>query len=299
MRRIDPALLLGAYAQGIFPMAERADDPSVYWVEPKIRAVLPLSGFRVSRSLRKTLHAARFEVTHDRAFGELVALCAEVAADRPATWINGVIADSYGALFALGFAHSIECWREGKLVGGVYGVSLGRAFFGESMVSRRRDASKVALAHLVARLCVGGWQLFDCQYMTAHLASLGAVEMVKADYIVRLHAALSGSAANGNKRSEGTRETRETEKTESSLPPLPLWPFPAGDWEKLDRLAAASMATESVSDIHSLRAGSPEIPVTGGSEIPVTDSLGGRLAGGELADKSLGKFIVQLLTKTS
>ena len=288
MRRIDPALLLGAYAQGIFPMAERADDPSVYWVEPKIRAVLPLSGFRVSRSLRKTLHAARFEVTHDRAFGELVALCAEVAADRPATWINAVIADSYGALFARGFAHSIECWREGKLVGGVYGVSLGRAFFGESMVSRRRDASKVALAHLVARLCVGGWQLFDCQYMTAHLASLGAVEMAKADYIACLHAALSASAANGNKRSE---ETRGTEKTESSLPPLPLWPFPAGDWEKLDRLAAASMATESVSDIHSLRAGSPAIPVTG--------SLGGRLAGGELADKSLGKLIVQLLTKTS
>ena len=189
---IDPALLLSAYAQGLFPMADGADDPSVHWVEPQIRAILPLGGFRLSHSLRKGIESDRFTVTTDTAFAETVALCAEAAPDRPTTWINGVIRASYAELFARGHAHSVECWQGSALVGGLYGVTLGRAFFGESMVSRARDASKVALAHLVARLRFGGWQLLDCQFITPHLASLGAVELPQRDYLKLLYSALAG-----------------------------------------------------------------------------------------------------------
>ena len=142
-------------------MADGADDPSVHWVEPRLRAILPLDGFHLSRSLRKLLLADRFRVTTDTVFPAMMALCAEAADDRPTTWINPVIRASYERLFRMGHAHSVECWHAGELVGGLYGVSLGRAFFGESMVSRARDASKVALAHLVARLIAGGWRLLD------------------------------------------------------------------------------------------------------------------------------------------
>ncbi|PKP98872.1 MAG: leucyl/phenylalanyl-tRNA--protein transferase, partial [Alphaproteobacteria bacterium HGW-Alphaproteobacteria-13] len=131
-------MLLSAYAQGLFPMADGADDPSVHWVEPRMRAILPLDGFHLSRSLRKTLVSDRFRVTTDHAFAEMMALCAEPAADRPTTWINPVIRTSYERLFRLGHAHSVECWLDGELAGGLYGVTLGRAFFGESMVSRAR-----------------------------------------------------------------------------------------------------------------------------------------------------------------
>lgn len=187
---LDPGLVLRAYAMGVFPMAEHRYDRSVYWVEPKLRAILPLDGFRLSRSLRKTLRAERFRITADRAFADILRLCAESAPDRPETWINGSIERVFLRLHALGHAHSIECWDGDRLAGGLYGLALGRAFFGESMVTRVRDASKVAMAALVARLRVGGFMLLDCQFMTEHLASLGAVEVQRDDYVALLGAAL-------------------------------------------------------------------------------------------------------------
>lgn len=186
-------MVLGAYAVGVFPMADARDAREVYWVEPRKRAVLPLDGFHLSRSLRKAIAADRFRVTADRAFGEVVRLCAEGVAGRPETWINGGIERVFAELHGLGHAHSIECWDvEGRLVGGLYGLALGRAFFGESMVSRATDASKVALAWLVARLRVGGFTLLDCQFQTAHLQSLGAVEIDREAYVALLGESLSG-----------------------------------------------------------------------------------------------------------
>jgi leucyl/phenylalanyl-tRNA--protein transferase len=193
MAVIDPELLLRAYAIGVFPMADSRDADHVFWVEPKKRAILPLDRFRLSRSLRKTLRAGYFEVTRDRAFAEIVRRCAE----REETWINADIEASYNRLHAIGHAHSIECWSEGALAGGLYGVTLGAAFFGESMFSSKRDASKVALAWLVARLKVGGYRLLDCQFMTDHLRSLGAVEIDHKDYLSILSASLSDAAPEG------------------------------------------------------------------------------------------------------
>lgn len=192
MEALDPHLVLGAYAVGVFPMADHRTADSVYWVEPKRRAIMPLDGFHLSRSLRKTIVADRFRVTADAAFGEIVALCADAAADRPETWINSSIEQAFARLHAMGYAHSIECWDGDRLVGGLYGLALGKAFFGESMVSRERDASKVALAWLVARLRVGGFKLLDCQFQTDHLASLGAVEISRNDYVGLLSAAIGG-----------------------------------------------------------------------------------------------------------
>lgn len=184
---LTPDLLLRAYSIGVFPMADSRDADEVYWVEPRKRAIIPLDTFRLSHSLRKTVRQGRFDVTADRAFADVVRLCAE----REETWINPEIEESYGALHRLGHAHSIECWQDGDLVGGLYGVSLGRAFFGESMFSLRTDASKVALAWLVARLKAGGFTLLDCQFMTDHLRSLGAIEISQKDYVGLLGSALS------------------------------------------------------------------------------------------------------------
>jgi len=192
---LDPELLLRAYSVGVFPMADSAEAPSVYWVEPKERAILPLDGFHLSRSLKKTLLSDRFETTADQAFAEIVELCAESANNRPETWINHQIARAVGRLHQVGHAHSIETWLDGELVGGLYGISLGNAFFGESMVSRATDASKVALAHLVARLRFGGFMLLDCQFMTEHLHSLGAVEVSREAYIALLGVAVGGAVA--------------------------------------------------------------------------------------------------------
>ncbi|MBB4154684.1 leucyl/phenylalanyl-tRNA--protein transferase [Sphingomonas jinjuensis] len=192
MERLDPQLVLGAYAVGVFPMADSRDADSVYWVEPRERAILPLDGFRLSRSLRRTIAADRFRVTADRDFRGIIQLCAESASDRPETWINGAIEEVFVGLHLMGFAHSIECWDGDELVGGLYGLTLGKAFFGESMVSRRTDASKVALAWLVARLRAGGFTLLDCQFMTDHLASLGAVEITRSAYVALLTAAVEG-----------------------------------------------------------------------------------------------------------
>jgi leucyl/phenylalanyl-tRNA---protein transferase len=191
---LDPEMLLRAYSIGVFPMADSRDAHSVYWVEPKVRAILPLTGFHLSKSLRKVLQSNRFQTTADHAFGDIVALCAEAASDRPNTWINNQIEEAVALLHAAGRAHSIETWLDGELVGGLYGIAFGGAFFGESMVSRATDASKVALAHLVARLRVGGFQLLDCQFMTTHLASLGATEISQKNYLSQLQSALSVSA---------------------------------------------------------------------------------------------------------
>ena len=182
--------LLMAYASGVFPMAESRDDPEIFWVDPARRGILPLDGFRLSRSLARTIRQGRFEVTFDDDFAAVLEGCA----DRDETWINPAIAALYRRLHALGLAHSVEVREAGALVGGVYGVTLGRAFFGESMFSRARDASKVALAYAVAMLRGDGYALFDTQFLTDHLASLGGVEVSRAEYHRRLRAALDGAA---------------------------------------------------------------------------------------------------------
>ncbi|MBZ6378045.1 leucyl/phenylalanyl-tRNA--protein transferase [Pacificimonas flava] len=187
---LDPDLLIRAYAIGVFPMADDAAAEDVFWVEPKRRGILPLDGFHLSRSLRKVLRQERFEHRVDTAFDAVVAACAE----RDGTWINGQIRTGYRALHDRGFAHSVECWREGRLVGGLYGVRLAGAFFGESMFTREDNASKAALAHLVARLRFGGFLLLDTQFLTDHLASLGAVEITRQDYRDRLDRALARRA---------------------------------------------------------------------------------------------------------
>lgn len=187
---ITPELLLQAYASGIFPMAEHRDDPEVFWVDPNERGIIPLDGFHISRSLRRRIRSGVFRVTINEAFEEVIDGCA----GRPETWINPTIRSLYSGLFRRGRAHSLEVWDGSDLAGGVYGVTLGGAFFGESMFSRRTDASKVALAYLVDRLQRGGFRLFDAQFLTAHLATLGAIEIPRAAYHVLLREALSLAA---------------------------------------------------------------------------------------------------------
>src|SRR5437764_10448634 len=193
MSRLDPRLLLQGYATGIFPMADSRDAADLFWVEPRNRAILPLDRFHLSRSLKRTLRSGRFQLAHDRDFAAVVTACA----DREETWINDELERAMLALHQSGHAHSIEVRCDGELVGGLYGVKLGRAFFGESMFSRARDASKVALAWLVARLQVGNFTLLDCQFMTDHLASLGAISVPRETYVALLSAALGGGAAVG------------------------------------------------------------------------------------------------------
>jgi leucyl/phenylalanyl-tRNA--protein transferase len=184
---LTPDLLLYGYARGVFPMAETRDDPDVFWVDPERRGVFPLDGFRISRSLARTLRSGRFRTTCDQAFPAVMQACA----DRPETWISPAILTAYTALHDLGRAHSVEVWQGEVLAGGVYGVALGAAFFGESMFSRRTDASKVALACLIHRLRAAGFTLFDTQFLTPHLASLGAVEITRAEFRRRLRAAIA------------------------------------------------------------------------------------------------------------
>jgi leucyl/phenylalanyl-tRNA--protein transferase len=194
MSTITPQILLKAYAAGIFPMAESADDNALYWVEPEERGIFPLDGLHVSHSLRKRIRQRRFDVRVDTAFNDVIAACAEKAPDRKTTWINQRIRSLYGQLFKMGCCHSIECWRRNQLVGGLYGVRIGGAFFGESMFSREPDASKVALVHLVARLRAGGFCLLDAQFTTPHLESLGAHSISRADYHVLLEQAVEADA---------------------------------------------------------------------------------------------------------
>src|SRR5260221_7574470 len=189
--QITPGMLRRAYAIGIFPMAESRDDPDLYWIDPELRGVLPLEKFHVPHSLWKTIRKGGFDVTCDRAFTAVVENCAAPAPGRRQTWINDTIFDLCRQLFVLGHAHSIETWLDGRVVGGLYGISLGGAFFGESMFSRETDASKIALVHLVARLKAGGYGLLDTQFVTQHLSRFGAVEIAREDYRLRLNEAMA------------------------------------------------------------------------------------------------------------
>jgi leucyl/phenylalanyl-tRNA--protein transferase len=194
MAQFDARDLLSCYARGVFPMADARDDDRVFLIDPERRGVLPLKGFHVSRRLARTIRSDLFEVKVDTAFGEVVQRCAEARPERPETWINHPIETLYVRLHQLGYAHSVECWQDGALAGGLYGVALQGAFFGESMFSRVRDASKVALAHLVARLIAGGFRLLDAQFLTDHLTQFGAQEISRLDYHRRLGLALSADA---------------------------------------------------------------------------------------------------------
>ncbi|HEY0836327.1 MAG TPA: leucyl/phenylalanyl-tRNA--protein transferase [Azospirillum sp.] len=191
MIELNAPLLLRAYAAGIFPMAESAESDELYWFDPERRGILPLDTFHVPKRLRRTVRRGPFEVRVDSAFRTVIEACAESTDDRPKTWINHDIVRLYCELADQGAAHSVECWRDGRLVGGLYGVSLGAAFFGESMFSRETDASKVALVNLVARLRAAGYTLLDTQFVTAHLGRFGAVEIPRAEYRRRLAAALT------------------------------------------------------------------------------------------------------------
>lgn len=187
---ITPNVLLKAYSCGIFPMAESAEDNALYWIDPEERGILPLEGFHLPRSLKRTIRQAPFEIRVDTAFNEVVGKCAEPGAGRGSTWINDRIRGLYAALHEMGHCHSVEAWADDELVGGLYGVRQGGAFFGESMFSRRTDASKVALAYLVARMITGGFTLLDTQFVTKHLERFGAIEIPRPSYQKRLASAL-------------------------------------------------------------------------------------------------------------
>jgi leucyl/phenylalanyl-tRNA--protein transferase len=192
--KLTPEILLRAYAEGLFPMAERRGDPTLYWVSPEMRGVIPLDQFHVPHRLARTVRSRVFTVTADRAFRDVMLACAAPGPGREETWINDEILHLYCALHAGGHAHSIECWQNGELVGGLYGLRLGAAFFGESMFSLARDASKVALVHLVDGLKRGGFVLLDSQFITAHLARFGAIEIPRAHYLIKLADALNRDA---------------------------------------------------------------------------------------------------------
>ncbi|MFT5330124.1 MAG: leucyl/phenylalanyl-tRNA--protein transferase [Parasphingorhabdus sp.] len=283
---IDLDLLIKAYASGIFPMADARDDPETFWVEPKVRAVIPLDNFRMSRSLRKTIRSDRFRVSADTAFAEIIAVCAEQAGDRRETWINAEIEEAFNQLHALGHAHSIECWLpdeesgEEKLVGGLYGLAIGGAFCGESMFSRSRDASKVALAWLVARLKVGGFPLLDCQFMTDHLASLGAIEVSQEAYLdalkrVRGYVPSSVLAIRSPIRSSGASAGADLG-------------FAAGAGVVAGAEAGAASGTVSFGALDALLARLEE---------DVRGAVGSSASSG--GSSSPGKLIAQLLTQTS
>lgn len=192
--RIPPDLLLKAYTSGVFPMAEEADDPEVFWVRPEVRGLIPLDAFHIPKSLAKIVRQKRFEIRFDGDFEAVIAACAEEREERRKTWINGPIREAYAELFRRGHCHTVEAWREGDLVGGLYGVSLGRAFFGESMFARERDASKVCLVHLVERLRSRGFVLLDTQFTTDHLKRFGAVDVPRRRYERMLAEAIQGEA---------------------------------------------------------------------------------------------------------
>lgn len=192
--RIPTDALLRAYAQGIFPMAEDASDPEVFWVRPETRGVIPLDKFHVPRSLAKLIRKEPYKIRFDHDFEAVIDACAERRDERRSTWINGPIREAYGELFKIGHCHTVEAWREGALVGGLYGVTLGRAFFGESMFSRERDASKICLYHLVQHLNERGFILLDTQFTTEHLVRFGAIDVPQLQYEKLLAEALQGEA---------------------------------------------------------------------------------------------------------
>ncbi|MBT7957017.1 MAG: leucyl/phenylalanyl-tRNA--protein transferase [Rhodospirillaceae bacterium] len=192
--KLTPEIILRAYAAGIFPMAESRDDHELFWVDPEMRGILPLDGLYISRSLKKRLRQQRYEIRCDTDFSGVIQGCAESTIDRNDTWINTEIIHLYSRLFHMGHAHTVECWRDDELVGGLYGIALKGVFFGESMFSRQTDASKIALVHLVARLRENGFVLLDTQFVTDHLTSLGAIEIPRDNYHQLLDEALSVEA---------------------------------------------------------------------------------------------------------
>lgn len=238
---IDLDLLMRAYANGIFPMSDARDDPDTFWIEPEKRAILPLEGFKLSHSLAKTIRQEKFRVTADHDFARVIAMCAEQNDDRHETWINPEIEHAFCTLHAHGHAHSVECWLGNELVGGLYGLAMGRAFFGESMFSRATDASKTALAWLVARMKFGDFKLLDCQFMTDHLASLGAVEITQEAYLVLLEGALGRDL----QASVGS----------SSTSSVAVGAAGAGDWGALDGALSAAAGPEG--DFFSTASSSP------------------------------------------
>jgi leucyl/phenylalanyl-tRNA---protein transferase len=227
VERLTPEILLAAYARGRFPMAGDRDDPSIHWIEPLRRGVIPLDGFHVPRSLAKTVRRGRFELRVDAAFARVIEACAEPTPDRPRTWLNDGLIGLYTTLHRQGHAHSVEAWRGGRLAGGLYGLKLGGAFFGESMFSRERDASKAALVELVARLRAGGFRLLDTQFVTDHLLRFGAVEITRAEYRRRLAAALQAADA------------------AFPLSPQPFWPGLLGGGEDAGGSPSGATATGS------------------------------------------------------
>ena len=239
MSRLDPRLLLQGYAAGIFPMADSREASELFWVEPRSRAIIPLDKFHLSKSLRRALRSGSFRVTMDRDFPAVIAACA----DREETWINADIERAMLALHSTGHAHSIEVWADNELAGGLYGVKLGRAFFGESMFSRRTDASKVALAWLVARLKSGGYALLDCQFMTAHLASLGAISISRKAYVSLLSGALGGVGGGAGGVAGAGPSAAGVSVEGSAAGPAPSSPPP--DLLALDRLLEATGAAGS------------------------------------------------------
>jgi leucyl/phenylalanyl-tRNA--protein transferase len=232
---LDPRMLLRGYAAGIFPMADSRDAGDIFWVEPRNRAIIPLDKFHLSHSLTKRLRSDKYKVTRDQAFHQVLLACA----DRPETWINSIIERATLGLHAVGHAHSIECWHDGELVGGLYGVKLGRAFFGESMFSLMTDASKVALAWLVASLRVGHFTLLDCQFITPHLASLGATTVDRDHYVGLLGAALSSSGVGGG----GSAVSPVGAGTDSGGASTASTELPPPEFEALDRLLERAGAT--------------------------------------------------------
>lgn len=193
--RIPPDLLLKAYASGVFPMAESATDLEVFWVRPETRGIIPLDAFHVPKSLRKVIRQNRFDIRIDTDFAGVIEGCAEIRGERHTTWINAPIREAYMQLHERGHCHSVEAWEDGRLAGGLYGVTLGRVFFGESMFSRETDASKVCLVHLVERLRQRGFELLDTQFTTEHLKRFGAIDVQRARYEKMLEGALEGGAA--------------------------------------------------------------------------------------------------------
>ena len=189
-QNLTPELLIRAYASGIFPMSESRNDPNIYWVEPEMRGILPLNRFHVSKSLKKIIRKKKFDIFCDREFEKVLDECAQPSEGRNITWINKKIRDSVIKLYEMGFAHSVECWHDNKLVGGLYGISLGAVFFGESMFSKETNASKVALVHLIARMRLGGFKLLDTQFTTNHLSQFGVIEIPSKQYLELLDEAL-------------------------------------------------------------------------------------------------------------
>ena len=194
MTELTPDLLLRAYCVGLFPMSEDRDDPDIVWIDPERRGIIPLDGFHIPRKLARLIRRRAFEVRCDSDFATVIRGCAESTASRQATWINDRIIELYSSLHALGRAHCVECWQEGRLVGGLYGIAIGAAFFGESMFSRANDASKIALMYLIAYLLKGGFRLLDTQFITDHLRRFGAIEVTRAQYHHLLADALNHSA---------------------------------------------------------------------------------------------------------